>query len=186
MKLKAPCPPIDFKANDVYGNPIQLSKLGGKKVLLAFFRDAACPFCNLRLYELTNRHAEFQQAGMEIIAVFSSPAEEVKAFVDRHPRPFILIADPDLALYNQYGVEHSTLAMFKALLFRLPRFIGGLMKGAKPDSNNPHIKLVPADFLISEQGKVVESWYGRNTSDHLPMKRLLAFAKTDQAATNPA
>ena len=183
MKLKAPCPPIDFKAKDVYGNPMQLSQLGGKKVLLAFFRDAACPFCNLRLYELTNRHEEFQQAGMEIIAVFSSPAEEVKAFVDRHPRPFTLLADPDLALYNQYGVEHSMMAMFKAMLFRLPRIIGGLMKGAQPNSKNPHMKLVPADFLISEQGEVVESWYGRNTSDHIPMKRLQAFALEDKAAT---
>lgn len=180
MKLQAPCAPIDFKAKDIYGNPIQLSQFQGKKVLLAFFRDAACPFCNLRLYELTNRYREFQDAGMEVIAVFSSPSDEVKAFVDRHPRPFILVADPDLALYTQYGVEHSKMAMLKAVLFQLPRIISGLMKGAQPDSNNPHMKLVPADFLISEQGEVVESWYGRNTSDHLPMKRLLEFAQSDK------
>lgn len=186
MKLKAPCDLIDFETSDINGNSIKLSQFKGRKVLLAFFRDAACPFCNLRLYELTNRYHEFQNAGMEVIAVFSSPADEVKVFVDRHPRPFVLVADSELSIYNQYGVEHSSMAMLKAALFRLPRIISGLMKGAKPDSNNPHMKLVPADFLISEQGQIVESWYGRNTSDHLPMKRLLQFAQTGQPIVKTA
>lgn len=182
MKLKAPCPVVDFEINDVHGNRIRLSHFSGKKVLLAFFRDAACPFCNLRLYELTNRYDEFKQSGLEIVTVFSSQAHEVRDFVDRHPRPFTLVADPDLAIYQQYGVEHSAMAMLKALFFRLPRIIGGLAKGAKPDSSNPHMKLVPADFLISETGEVVEAWYGRNTSDHIPMTRLKAFADRGRAA----
>ena len=109
MKLQAPCAPIDFKAKDIYGNPIQLSQFQGKKVLLAFFRDAACPFCNLRLYELTNRYREFQDAGMEVIAVFSSPSHEVKAFVDRHPRPFILLADVITSLYQGDKLKHLAL-----------------------------------------------------------------------------
>jgi thioredoxin-dependent peroxiredoxin len=177
MKLNAPCSPIDFSSRDIYGNPVKLSHFGGKKVLLAFFRDAACPFCNLRLYELTNKYPEFQQANLEIIAVFSSPASDVRQFVARHPRPFIMLSDPDLHLYERYGVQKSGTAILKALLFKLPRIIRGFLKGGTGDMKNPHVTLVPADFLISESGVIEETWYGRNTSDHIPMARLEAFTR---------
>ncbi|WP_369855244.1 peroxiredoxin family protein [Candidatus Thalassolituus haligoni] len=176
MKLTAPCSPIDFSSKDIYGNPIRLSHYAGKKILLAFFRDAACPFCNLRLYELTNQYKTLQAANVEVIAVFSSTAEEVRHFVARHPRPFILLSDPDLQLYERYGIEQSAMAIVKAILLRLPRIVSGLLKGGTGDTKNPHIKLVPADFLISEQGEIQLAWYGRHTSDHIPMKTLEQFA----------
>ncbi|MDO6681914.1 MULTISPECIES: peroxiredoxin [unclassified Oceanobacter] len=176
MKLTAPCTPIEFSTKDIYGNSVSLSHYSGKKILLAFFRDAACPFCNVRLYELTNQYNAFQEANVEIIAVFSSTAEEVRRFVARNPRPFILLSDPDLQLYERYGIEHSTTALIKAMLFRLPQMIRGLLKGGKSDIHNPHMKLVPADFLISEQGEVQLAWYGRDTGDHVPMTTLKQFA----------
>ena len=85
--------------------------------MLSFFRDAACPFCNLRVYELNHKYKAWQEQGLEIVTVFSSPSHEVKAHVARHPRPFTMISDPDIAIYNQYGVEHSALALVKALFF---------------------------------------------------------------------
>jgi len=174
MKLEAPCESIDFLANDIYGESISLKEFYGKKVLLAFFRDAACPFCNLRLYELTNQYRRFKDNNVEIIAVFSSPADVVRHFVAKHPRPFRIISDPDLTLYNKYQVQHSTSALFKALFFKLPRIVRGMVKGGRPKPN-PHVRLVPADFLINEQGEIVDTWYGRDTSDHMPMKDVLAF-----------
>jgi len=174
MQLVAPCDSVDFITDDIYGNPIRLTDFKGKKVMLAFFRDAACPFCNFRLYELTNKYKQFQDRNVEIIAVFSSPADIVRQYVAKHPRPFKLISDPELELYSKYEVQHSTSALFKALFFKLPRIIRGMIKGGRPKPN-PHVRLVPADFLIDEKGKVVDVWYGRDTSDHMPMKDVMAF-----------
>jgi peroxiredoxin len=67
MKLQAPRAIIDFDSHDVYGNPIRLSEFKGKKVILAFFRDAACPFCNLRVYELTQRYKEFNTRTLRLL-----------------------------------------------------------------------------------------------------------------------
>lgn len=174
MRLKAPCQGIDFHTTDVFGNAFKLSDLVGKKIMLSFFRDAGCPFCNFRLYELTNRHKEWKDQNLEVIAVFSDTPEQVRRYVARHPRPFTMLADPDLEIYNQYGIEHSGSALLKALMFRLPRIIRGVLKGGRP-TKNPHVKLVPADFLLGEDGRVKEVWYGRDTSDHIPLEEIQSF-----------
>lgn len=180
MKLKAPCQAADFHTEDIYGTPFRLSDHLGKRVMLSFFRDAGCPFCNFRVYELTHQYRGWQQQNLEVIAVFSDTAEQVRHFVARHPRPFTMLADPNLDIYNQYGIEHSSSALLKALMFRLPTIFKGIAKGGRP-SNNPHVKLVPADFLIDEQGMIEEIWYGRNTSDHIPLERVSRFIRAGQA-----
>jgi thioredoxin-dependent peroxiredoxin len=176
MRLRKPCQSVDFTTNDIYGDPISLDGLSGKPVMLSFFRDAACPFCNFRVYELANNYKEWQAAGLEVVVVFSSTVEEVRQHVARYPRPFRMIADPDLSLYNRYGVEHSSSALLKALLFKVPRIVKGFQTGGRP-SNNPHVKIVPADFLLDENGKVVDLWYGRDTADHIPLERIQSFVK---------
>lgn len=178
MRLSTPCTSIDFDTIDIYGQKIKLSDYKGKKVMLAFFRDAACPFCNLRVYELTQKYKTWEDKDFEIIAVFSSPAEDVRRFVGKHPRPFRMISDTDLSIYNLYGVEHSTTALFKALIFKFNRIIKGMLKGGYPQPN-PNVKLVPADFLINQTGSIEHIWYGRDTSDHMPMKDVDQFFQTN-------
>ncbi len=177
MRLAPPCKAINFSGKDIYGEPIRLSDYKGKRVMLSFFRDAACPFCNFRVYELTNNYKEWQDEGLEIIAVFSSTAKEVRQYVARYPRPFRLIADPDLALYGRYGVEKSALALLKAFIFKMPRIIKGIIKGGRPKPN-PHVRLVPADFLLDVDGTVSEVWYGKDTADHIPLDHIQAFIES--------
>lgn len=175
MRLIAPCEEIDFRAKDIFGEHFQLSELRGKRVALSFFRDAACPFCNYRIYELTSKYDEWKASGLEIVTIFSDTDEQVRKYVAKRPRPFTMISDPKLQLYDKYGVEQSALALFKALVFKLPEVIRGFATGGRP-TNNPHIKLVPADFLIDVDGEVVETWYGKNTADHIPIQRLAEFS----------
>jgi thioredoxin-dependent peroxiredoxin len=174
MRLSAPTRKINFKTQDIHGNPVNLDDHLGKRVMLSFFRDAACPFCNFRVYELTHRYKTWQERNLVIIAVFSDTPEKVVAHVAKYPRPFLMLADPDLAIYNQYGVEHSSFALLKALLFRLPTIVCGILTGGRP-SKNPHVRLVPADFLIDEDGVIRQIWYGKDTSDHIPLDQIDQF-----------
>lgn len=176
MRLKAPCQGIDFHTYDIYGTEFKLSDLVGKRILVSFFRDAACPFCNFRIYELTHKYTEWKSQGLEIVAFFSSPANEVRHHVAKHPRPFRMVSDPALTIYNQYGVEHSVMALVKALLFKMPRIVKGIATGGRPRPN-PHVKLVPADFLFSEDGRIQKIWYGRDTSDHIPIQSIQDFIR---------
>ena len=125
---------------------------------------------------MATNYKEWQVAGLEVVVVFSSTVEEVRQHIARYPRPFRVIADPDLALYNQYGVEHSSSALLKALLFKLPRIVKGFKTGGRPQKNS-HVNLVPADFLLDEKGNVVDLWYGRDAADHIPIERIHNFVK---------
>lgn len=184
MKLKAPCQGIDFVTSDIYGNAFRLSELRGKRVLLSFFRDAACPFCNFRIYELTHNYTEWHERGLEIVALFSSPSDAVRHHVAKYPRPFRMISDPDLSVYNQYGVEHSTAALFKALLFKMPRIIRGVATGGRPSANR-HPRIVPADFLINEDGRIEQVFYGRDTADHIPLEDVRRFVAEAPQQSSP-
>lgn len=160
---------------DVSGIRVKVGAANGRRTLLCFFRDPACPFCNYRVYELTFRHAEFAQLGLDVVAVFSAAADDVRRFVTRKPRPFPVIADPDSTLYEAYGVRYfSRWGKFKALVTRMPTLLKGLrivgLAGLKTSN------LMPADFLIDEHGRIAETWYGRDAGDRIPLERVELFA----------
>lgn len=68
LNVKAP----DFNLIDVYDRPTSLAQLKGKKVFIAFFRHAGCPFCNLRVHFLQKHHLELKEKGLEMIFFFES------------------------------------------------------------------------------------------------------------------
>lgn len=171
LKSKAP----DFTAVDIYGEPFHLSDYKGKPLILSFFRDAACPFCNMRVFEYTQKFKEWNAVGVNVVAVFSSPSESVREFVAKHPRPFRTFGDPNLEVYKTYGISSSVFGFIKAVLLRSHIARKGRHLGAKIDTKNPNKFLLPADFLIGPNSKVVDAWYGADPTDHMPMDRLEKF-----------
>jgi len=175
MRINSPAIAPNFEVNDIHGQRLCLSDLRGKRVMLSFFRDAACPFCNLRVYELSNEHAALNANGLEVVTFFRSSDTEVQRFVAWRPRPFRLVADPQMAVYGPYGIERSMLGMLGAMLRRLPRLMQGLRLGhSRLPAGDP--LLMPADFLIDERGFIRRAYYGQDLGDHLPMTEVHAFA----------
>lgn len=185
MRLSAPTAAPEIKIRDTEGKPVVLSD-GEYPTLLCFFRDPACPFCNLRIYELTQRHAAFTALGLKVVAVFSATPEQVKRFVARKSRPFQVVADPDPQTYESYGIERSFWRKLKAVVTRVPSLLRGLrivgLAGFK--TNN----LLPADFLLDETGRIVEAWYGRDAGDRMPFDNIELFLARNlvQRQTRPA
>ncbi len=174
MRLRAPqkAPAMTFEA--IYGEEVTLGKPGNRRTLLCFFRDPACPFCNFRVYELTAQYDEWQKLGLDVIAVFSAEPDEVKRFAAKQPRPFPVIADTDSSAYERYGIESSRWGKYKGILTRIPTLLKGLkivgLAGLKTSN------LMPADFLIDEDGMIAEAWYGEDAGDRIPLGRVRLFA----------
>jgi len=171
MRLSAPSPAPTLEFSDIYGEPVRIGK--GRRTLLCFFRDAACPFCNYRIYELTQQHKGLLALGLDVVAVFASTDDEVKRFVARHPRPFTVVADPTASAHLRYGIERSFMRKLKAIVTRVPTLIKGLsiVGWAGLNTNN----LMPADFLIDEDGRIVETYYGSDAGDRIPFERVELF-----------
>jgi peroxiredoxin len=119
MKLFAPDAAPSLDLVDIHGLPIRIGGTG-RRTLLSFFRDAACPFCNFRVYELTHHHQSLSSLGLDIVAVFGSSQPDVLRFVARHPRPFRIAADALGHSHARYGIERSLWRKLKAIVTRVP------------------------------------------------------------------
>ena len=172
MRLNAPSKAPLLQFVDIYGKRVDIGG-SGRRTLLCFFRDAACPFCNFRIYELTSQHAALQALGLDIVAVFTSTPEAVQRFVARKPRPFSVIADPTSHAHETYGIERSLWRKLKGIVTRVPTLIKGLRIVGLAGLNTTN--LMPADFLIDEHGNIAEAYYGGDAGDRIPLDRVELF-----------
>jgi peroxiredoxin len=178
MRISAPDKAPQVSLIDIDGKPVLIGT--GRKLLLSLFREASCPFCNFRVYELTHNYRGFSALGLDIVTVFSSDESDIRKFIARQPRPFRMVADPDGRAHRAFGVDSSFWGKLKAMMLRMPAMLKGMrMVGLRGMMTG---NLMPADFLIDEQGRVVETFYGRDAGDHIPMERLELFVARGIAA----
>ncbi len=178
MKINAPSHSPRLRLVDINGQAVQIGN--GRKLLLSLFREATCPFCNFRVYDLTNNHPDLNKLGLDIVVVFKSDLDEVRRFIAQRPRPFRMVADPEGDAHRAFQVESSMLGKLRAMMKRMPALMFGMkMTGMRGMATG---NLMPADFLIDEKGIVVETYYGHDAGDHIPMERVEQFAAGGMAA----
>lgn len=178
-RLRAPAVAPLVKLVDTDGKLIEFGN--GKRTVITFYRDPACPFCNFHLYLLTEKYKELEKYGLQFIAVFSAEPDEIKRFILARPRPFPVAAEPSYEAYNIYGIERSFGRKMLAVCLHPLMWIRGMAKvgfsrslkalGGINTSNN-----LPADFLIDENGKIVDAYYGKDAGDHIPFEKIDYFA----------
>ena len=167
-------PPIQLPAID--NSQFDFSNLNKQRFLLCFFRFATCPFCNLRVHELTKRYAELGDH-FSIVAIFDSPLAHLQKYASRHNAPFVILADAENTYYHQYGIENSMLGVLKGMFTRLPSLLNAMfVKGYVPLVMKGSITTMPADFLVDENGMIQTAYYGKDEGDHLPFAQVKAFA----------
>ncbi|MFP5504674.1 MAG: redoxin domain-containing protein [Gammaproteobacteria bacterium] len=162
---------------DLDGAIFDLDRLRGRRFMLSFFRFAACPFCNLRVHELTTRFGEFG-GQFTVVAVFDSSLDNLQRHAGRHRAPFPILADEANVHYRAFAIERSVMGMLKAALLRFPDVLRAvLVEGYLPTSIQGHPATLPADFLVDEQGVIRQAYYGKDIGDHLPFEAVRAFAR---------
>ena len=68
MQLPAPNLAPKIELADTNGSLVHIGT--GNRMLLSFFRDTHCPFCNFRIFQLTQHYKEFSEAGLDIVIFF--------------------------------------------------------------------------------------------------------------------
>jgi peroxiredoxin len=163
----------DLSGTTFRGQHIDLEQYRGQKVWVAFHRWASCPLCNLRIKDVIERYDEFEEQGIQLICVFQSPPENIARYVGAQDPPFPIIADPELRLYDVFGVRPNLLGNFypRVLMTAFRAVMAGLFS-VKIDGP---ISMVPADFLIDPEGLVWKAYYGAAVSDHIPFDDIERF-----------
>jgi len=173
-------PAPDFEVQSLDGSDIVLSEYRDRRLLLSFFRYGACPLCNLRMTLLIDAYLRWQPQGLDVIAIFESPAERLLETVASQPIPFPMIPDPTRKLYKTYGVTASWLGWLIGA-FRVRSFSAAFKRGFHIGKGEGAISQLPAEFLINPDGTIARTYYGKDIGDHLPLEEIDAWVESNQA-----
>lgn len=99
----------DFTVNDQDGNPVKLSTLRGKKVVLYFYPKDMTPGCTAEACNLRDNYKTMVKKGYEILGVSTDSEKSHQKFIEKEKLPFRLLADTEKSIHDSYGtwVEKS-------------------------------------------------------------------------------
>ncbi|MEW4566236.1 thioredoxin-dependent thiol peroxidase [Tautonia sp. JC769] len=97
-------PAPDFSLPDQHGNPVSLSGLRGKPVLLYFYPRDATPGCTTEACDFRDARADYEAAGAVVLGVSPDTVESHRKFAEKHGLPFTLLADPEKEAIQAFGV----------------------------------------------------------------------------------
>ena len=181
IKAKAPL----FKLKDVFDREIDLEKYADRKILVAFFRHAGCPFCNLRVHALTKVYEELKANGLEMIFFFESKKNVIlRSSFHREVSPVPIIADPEKVWYNKYGLEESgSKSAISHLTSFLPTVIEAKRKGVPVHlmADGESIKTMPAEFLVGTNLLIKKVHYSDRLNQRLDVEDIRKFSLNENA-----
>ena len=94
----------DFTLPDQHGEPVTLSALRGKTVVLYFYPKADTPGCTTQACGVRDHRPDYEQAGAVVLGVSPDAVKAVSKFDDKFGLGFPLLADSDHAVAESYGV----------------------------------------------------------------------------------
>ncbi|MFC3273040.1 thioredoxin-dependent thiol peroxidase [Agromyces mediolanus] len=134
----------DFTLDDQDGTPVTLSSLRGGKVVLYFYPEAMTPGCTTEACDFRDSLNSFKAAGIRVLGVSKDEVEKLKRFAERDRLNFTLLADPDLAVQQAYGVWGE-----KSLY-------GKIVVGS-----------IRSTFVIDEEGRIAKAFYNVKATGHV-------------------
>ena len=121
----------NFAAKDANGETVRLKDLRGQKVVLYFYPKDDTPGCTKEACSFRDAFSNFKKRDIKVLGVSLDSEASHKKFAAKYKLPFTLLADPDHAIADAYGVYGEK------------KFMGRTYMGVKR-----------VTFLIDEKGKV--------------------------------
>lgn len=141
--LTAGSPAPNFTLHNQNGEAVTLSDYRGQKVLVYFYPKAMTPGCTVQAQQLRDHFQAFQDKHVVVMGISIDAVTRLKKFAERDDLPFILLADEDHTVAEQFGVWGEK------------KFMGKVYDGIHRIS-----------FLINEEG-VIETVFDKfKTKDH--------------------
>jgi peroxiredoxin Q/BCP len=94
----------DFTLHNQDDAPVTLSALRGKPVVLYFYPRADTPGCTTQACGIRDHRAAYAERGAVVLGVSPDSVKALRRFVDKYGLDFTLLADPDHAVAEAYGV----------------------------------------------------------------------------------
>ena len=97
-------PAPEFELQSDTGDTVKLSDYRGKTVVLYFYPKDDTPGCTTEACEFRDAYDEYRERNIEVIGVSPDDVASHEKFKSKFSLPFPLLADPDHAVAEAYGV----------------------------------------------------------------------------------
>ena len=136
----------DFTLDCDGGEPITLSSLRGRKVVLYFYPKDDTPGCTIQACDFRDSLSRFDAVNTVVLGVSADHVDSHDAFRAKFVLTFPLLADVGGVVSDQYGVWGERMVDGAPLL--------GIERGT---------------FLIDEEGRLEHVWRGVKAQGHVAM-----------------
>jgi peroxiredoxin Q/BCP len=89
---------------DQDGNPVSLSALRGKNVVLYFYPKADTPGCTTQACGIRDHRGDYESANAVVLGVSPDPVKKIAKFAEKYGLGFPLLFDEDHSVAEAYGV----------------------------------------------------------------------------------
>lgn len=151
-----------FRLQPVFGLPLELP---GTPSLLLFLRPVGSVHTRSMLSAMQEAHREFD--GIQVVQFTRSALEPARDFVPRQHLLLPLVCDPAGEWYRQYGVRESFFSGIRGIWGLPEKLSKGRGAIEAPYGQNA------AAFLVSAEGTIRWTWYGRGIFDLPKVSSLL-------------
>lgn len=142
LEMGQAAPDFTLKANT--GEDVSLSDFRGKNVVLYFYPKDMTPGCTTEACDFRDHYSELQGLNTVVLGVSPDPVDRHTKFIEKHDLPFLLLADEDHEVAEQYGV------------WKLKKNFGKEYMGIERST-----------FIIDSEGKLVKEWRKVSVKDHV-------------------
>ncbi|MCX2572935.1 thioredoxin-dependent thiol peroxidase [Pedobacter sandarakinus] len=94
----------EIVSKDQDGKHISLADFKGKTVVLYFYPKDDTPGCTAEACDFRDNYQGLIAKGIEVLGVSTDDEKSHQKFITKHSLPFILLADTDQKIVNDYGV----------------------------------------------------------------------------------
>lgn len=145
----------DFTLEAQTGEKVTLSELKGKYVVLYFYPKDMTPGCTTEACDFRDQHERFAGLNAVILGVSPDPVDRHQKFVEKYGLPFLLLADTDHQVAEDYGV------------WKLKKNFGKEYMGIERST-----------FIIDKEGNIAKEWRKVQVKGHV--EEALTYIRENQ------
>ena len=137
-----------FALKDQQGKLVRLSSLKGQRVVVYFYPKADTPGCTTQSCAVRDAREDLASLGMDVVGISPDTPDKQAAFDDKFSLGFPLLADPDHAVAEAWGVW-----------------------GERNYYGKKYLGILRSSFLVDEDGKIQKTFYRVAPKDTVPKAR---------------
>lgn len=134
----------DFTLQAHNGETIKLSSLKGTTIVLYFYPKDMTPGCTTEACDFRDQVVQFTEVDAVILGISPDPVDRHQKFAEKYGLPFLLLADPEHQVAEEYGV------------WKLKKNFGKEYMGIERST-----------FIIDKTGTLVKEWRKVKVKGHV-------------------